>query len=77
MSMDEPIKAGDKVRKRKGYTFRGFAVAVYTDLYGVEHADVQIPGEKGVDHCAGMIHLFPTKDLEHDRPLEGRDDPGG
>ncbi len=58
------IKVGDKVRKIKGYKFEGIVVSRFVDLYGVDHCDVQVPGEKGVDSFAGMIHVFLTDQIE-------------
>lgn len=69
-----PIKVGRPVRKKDGYMYVGIAVAVYEDLYGVEHVDVQVPGEKGKVPFAGMIHVFPTR-LVEEAPLENNWEP--
>ena len=58
------MKVGDYVRKNSGLRYEGFIVSVYDDLYGVPHADVQVPGEKGVEPYAGMIHVYPLSSLE-------------
>lgn len=57
------FKLGDKVGKIDGLLYVGIIVSVYWDLYDIEHADVQVPGKKGKEKYAGMIHLYPSRML--------------
>lgn len=69
------ILKGDYVMKKGGnLAYEGIVLSVYNDLYGIEHADVQVPGIKGITPYAGMIHLYPTSVLEkHDYPKRVKD----
>jgi hypothetical protein len=55
------MEIGDKVRKIRGYPFRGTVVALGTKSDGKEFAVVEIePGE----NAAGLLYIHPIEVLE-------------
>jgi len=61
MENQNNFKVSDKVRKKKGYTYNGIIVSIFTTLTGKERCVVEIDG---TGNCAGMLHIFALTDLE-------------
>lgn len=56
------FKVGDKVDKRKGYSFPGIIVSVFNNLAGEERIVVQADTKQGKPFF-GILHIFDASAL--------------
>jgi len=57
------MKVGDKVRKIKGYQFKGIVVAVFQNSKGQVRVVVEHEGSQ-TESSGGMLHIFNTNQLQ-------------